>query len=584
MTPSTADGTDFGTAVQGDTAVSHTFTVRNDGGSILTLGVVMVPEGFTLTEGLSGSLMPGASDTFTVRRNLEMVETRAGDITFSNNDANDNPFNFRITGTVFTPPEIGVTGNGVSITDGDVTPSIADGTDFGVVFRGSNLVSRTFTVYNYGSATWTMARTLGAVTVPTGFTLTDGLVARLPSGATDTFTVQLDTAIAGTWTGDVSFANNDLDEDPFNFRITGTIIDEPEIVVLGNGVSITDGDVTPSTVDGTDFGVTLAQARTVSRTFTVRNDGSGPLTVGAIVVPTGYTVTRSLPACLPAGGADTFVVRLDTAVPGVKSGEVRFENNDRDENPFNFTVTGTVLGPGDLDPSFGQNGLATTGVATPNGLGRSVVVQSDRKIVVAGFYYNGNNYDFALARYNTDGTPDLSFGMSGMVTTDFGGTDDYAYALALLPSGFAVVGCSYNGSNYDFAIAKYTSSGSLYLSFSGDGKTTTAFGSGDDIAYGVAIRGSDTIVAVGSSYNGANDDLAIAQYKWDGTLDSSFSGDGMLTTAFGSGNDCGYDAAINSSGRLVVAGFSSNGSNDDFAVARYNSNGCRTTPSPATAS
>jgi hypothetical protein len=116
-------------------------------------------------------------------------------------------------------PEITVLGNEVSIADGDATASASDGTDFGSVAQGDTAISRTFTVRNDGTA----ALTLAAVTVPTGFTLTEGLSGSLAPGVSDTFTVRLETMTAGTKAGDISFATNDSDENPFNFRITGIV-------------------------------------------------------------------------------------------------------------------------------------------------------------------------------------------------------------------------------------------------------------------------------------------------------------------------------------------------------------------------
>jgi hypothetical protein len=112
-----------------------------------------------------------------------------------------------------------VQGNGVSIANADSSPGPGDGTDFGSITQGGTAISRTFTVRNDGTA----ALTLGTVSVPTGFTLTDGLSANLAAGASDTFTVQLDTATAGTKAGEISFSTNDSDENPFHFAITGVV-------------------------------------------------------------------------------------------------------------------------------------------------------------------------------------------------------------------------------------------------------------------------------------------------------------------------------------------------------------------------
>ncbi len=123
------------------------------------------------------------------------------------------------------------------------------------------------------------------------------------------------------------------------------ISSDPEITVLGNGVTILDGDTTPSTTDGSDFGTTTLGGASVTHTFTVRNDGNATLTTSAPSLPTGFTLVEGLSSSIAAGGSDTFTVRLDTTSTGFKSGQISFADNDSDENPFNFAITGTVLSP-----------------------------------------------------------------------------------------------------------------------------------------------------------------------------------------------------------------------------------------------
>ncbi|HSA00818.1 MAG TPA: choice-of-anchor D domain-containing protein, partial [Candidatus Paceibacterota bacterium] len=165
--------------------------------------------------------------------------------------------NFRITAvvTAVLVPEIEVMGNSVEIADGDGTPTTADHTDFGSTTAGT-AVSRVFTVKNVGTAVLTTS----GLTVPSGYTVTEGLAASIAAGGQDTFTVRLDAAAAGTYAGQVSFVNNDSNENPYNFQITGvvTAVLVPEVEVTGNGVVIVDGDGTPSTADHTDFGSTTA--------------------------------------------------------------------------------------------------------------------------------------------------------------------------------------------------------------------------------------------------------------------------------------------------------------------------------------
>lgn len=90
----------FGSVREGDAAPTHSFTVRNDGTEDLTLGAISLPDGYTLVEGLSGTLAPGASDTFTVRLDTDLAGVKSGQISFATNDSNENPFNFAIVGTV----------------------------------------------------------------------------------------------------------------------------------------------------------------------------------------------------------------------------------------------------------------------------------------------------------------------------------------------------------------------------------------------------------------------------------------------------------------------------------------------------
>ncbi|HQH86392.1 MAG TPA: tandem-95 repeat protein, partial [Anaerolineaceae bacterium] len=203
-------------------------------------------------------------------------------------------------------------------------------------------------------------------------------------------------------------------------------------------------------------------------------------------------------------------------------------------------------------------------------IAHAVAVQADGKIVAAGYTENGSTYDFALARYNSDGSLDTTFSGDGLLTTDFGSDSDYACAVALQADGKIVAaGSADNGSNTDFALARYNPDGSLDITFSGDGKLTNDFGSGYDHAQAVAVQADGKIVAAGYASNGSNDDFALARYNPDGSLDTTFSGDGLLTTAFGSGNDGADAVAVQADGKIVAAGSAYNGSNLDFALARY---------------
>jgi uncharacterized delta-60 repeat protein len=223
---------------------------------------------------------------------------------------------------------------------------------------------------------------------------------------------------------------------------------------------------------------------------------------------------------------------------------------------------------GNLDTSFGSDGKVTTAISS--GVGDdyvySVVIQPDGKIVVAG-QATGSNFDFALARYNTDGALDTNFDSDGKVITAIGSSIDAAYSVAIQSDGKIVAAGASVDNKEDFALVRYNANGSLDTDFGTGGKVTTDIGSDDDLANSVAIQADGKILAAGYSY-GNNNDFALARYNADGTLDTNFGADGKVTTAIG-GTDVGVSVAIQSDGNIVLAGHSDNGSNYDFAVARY---------------
>ncbi len=335
-TPSATDDTDYGIVSSGQ-FVDHTFTVTNSGTANLSLQLHQLPAGWMITESLSLYLAPGANDSFTVRFAPTSSGQYSTDIIIDNNDADENPYNFVIRGAT-NAPEIGVSGNGIVIVDGDSTPAIPDGTQFGWINAGQS-VTRTFTVNNSGSA----VLTLQTPQLPFGFSLAEPLASQLAPGANDTFTVSFSPLGAGTYSGEISIGNNDSDENPYNFAIQGSV-SAPEIGVSGGGVGIDDGDWTPSTADGTNFGM-ISSGQSVTRTFTVQNSGSATLTLQTPQLPAGFVLTESLVTQLAPGTSDTFSVQFSPVNPGTYSGEISIGNNDSNENPYNFAITGTMGGP-----------------------------------------------------------------------------------------------------------------------------------------------------------------------------------------------------------------------------------------------
>jgi hypothetical protein len=290
---------------------------------------------------LPATLAPGASDTFTVQLDTTTPGTKSGQISIVNNDANENPYNFSISGTVIaTAPEITVTFGSIAVQDGNSSPATTRGTLFGSAQQGGAPITRTFTVRNDGNG----VLNLGTISAPTGFTVTDGLPATLAPGASDTFTVQLDTTTPGVKSGQISFTTNDANESPYNFSISGTVIaTTPEISVSFGTIDVPDGNTSPSTTRGTNFGNAALNGTPITRTFTVRNSGTGVLNLGTVSVPAGFTLVEGLSSSLAPGASDTFTVQLDTTTAGTKSGQISFTTNDANESLYNFSITGKVV-------------------------------------------------------------------------------------------------------------------------------------------------------------------------------------------------------------------------------------------------
>jgi uncharacterized delta-60 repeat protein len=233
-----------------------------------------------------------------------------------------------------------------------------------------------------------------------------------------------------------------------------------------------------------------------------------------------------------------------------------------------------ISSDGTLDPSFNGTGKVTTDFSLANDNAYSVALQPDGKIVVAGDSDDGRN--FALARYNADGSLDASFGGTGTVTTDFGWAYSWARSVALQADGKIVAaGSTGDGSNYKFAVARYNADGSLDTSFDGDGKVTTSFGD-RGLANGVAVGADGKIVAAGTSGPWWRSSVAAARYNADGSLDTTFNGTGQVITVFSSGEGDGRSVAVQADGKIVIAGDSNSfgaGHPHNFGLIRYNANG-----------
>ena len=233
--------------------------------------------------------------------------------------------------------------------------------------------------------------------------------------------------------------------------------------------------------------------------------------------------------------------------------------------------TTSIAAPSDLDVSFGAGGKVVS--AQPAGFSsiRSVRVQTDGKIVAGGGYSKNGRPEFIVLRYNEDGTPDSSFGTAGLVETVFpGNVNSSGNALELQSDGKIVLGGTISGfPTGDFGLARYNSDGTLDSSFGVGGLVRTSVSSsGTENATELAIQSDGSILLAGyANLNGSND-FAVVRYLPNGTLDSTFGTGGIVTTHV-TGNDLGNCLKVLPDGKIVVGG----GADGKLAVVRYNSNG-----------
>lgn len=247
---------------------------------------------------------------------------------------------------------------------------------------------------------------------------------------------------------------------------------------------------------------------------------------------------------------------------------------------FDFTVL-RHNPDGELDTTFGDDGVVTTDFLGGRDEALGLAIQGDGKLVAAGMITDPStgSTDFGLARYSPDGTLDGSFGAAGIVITDFGGGQDLALRVAVQPDGNIVAAgtATVAGSGFDFALARYHSDGSMDDSFGTDGLVTMDFTGGQDAITGLEILSDGGILASGPAVNRFNGttDFGIARYTSNGMRDASFGWSGIVLTDFSAGNDVPFTLLVEPTGRFLVAGLGYNPhtASNDMAIARYHSNG-----------
>jgi len=239
-----------------------------------------------------------------------------------------------------------------------------------------------------------------------------------------------------------------------------------------------------------------------------------------------------------------------------------------------YTTTGSV------DNTFGDNGKVVTDFNGTASIIWSLALQSDGKIVAAGTADNGNK-DFAVARYNDDGTPDLSFNLTGKIISDFS-FYDWPRSVKVSPDGKIYVGGqSYDGNGYPrFTIVCYTSNGAFDPNFNaGQGYTVVSFGQSYDILTNIEVQADGKIIATGqTTTDGADGLIELIRLNTDGTIDNGFgsNGNGLITTGINSGYDESDCISVQTDGKIFIGGYNSYFTSNielRYTAFRFNSNG-----------
>jgi uncharacterized delta-60 repeat protein len=223
---------------------------------------------------------------------------------------------------------------------------------------------------------------------------------------------------------------------------------------------------------------------------------------------------------------------------------------------------------GQLDKSFGNNGMVVTEISDQKEIGESVAIQPDGKIVVVGTTQHDPGPDIVLARYDKYGQPDFHFGDAGIVITNINPGPDIGKSLIIQPDGKIIIaGFTYIKDNFFMTLIRYNSNGNLDSTFGKSGITITDINSRFG-KLGLVLQNDGKIILVGSSEVENTHHFTILRFNNNGVIDKSFGNKGLTRTKIGDYSEA--DAvALDSNGNILVAG-TAKLENEAFVVARYN--------------
>ncbi|RYD67312.1 MAG: choice-of-anchor D domain-containing protein, partial [Verrucomicrobiaceae bacterium] len=488
---------DFGTQFLGSTA--QTFTIKNTGlADLAGLAVSLsgdAPADYVLGSLGATTLSPGASTSFTVTFAPTAIGVRNAVVNVASNDEDEGTFRIKVSNLL---PEIAVRKDSQNIDNGNATPSVSVGTDFGdaALWGTGSTITRTFTIANTGGG----SLTFGAVSISgehaADFSVVTQPVSPVTANGSRSFNVTFYPSGLGLRKAIVSFATNDADENPFSFSIQGTGF-------LSSNANLSDLRLSAGTLSPNFSAATTSYTASVPY-----GDESVRITATKAEANASMTIRVN-------GGSDTALNFSSGDIPlnvGVNVIDVKVIAQDGTFRTYTLSLTRSIPAAGDLD-SLEVFGLGSGGVY-------AVATQPDGKVIIGGYFYSvlgvqrGN-----IARLHVDGTLDASFDPQA---------NNKVESIAVQADGKILIGGSFSELQPNGAASPIARSRIARLN--ADGTVDAGFDpNADATVYSMALQ-ADGKVLVGGDFstlqpNGAGAATArnrIARLNADGSLDSGF--------------------------------------------------------------
>ncbi len=327
--------------------VRQTISIQNTGNGPLSLdpASLVLPSGFSLVTPFAATVAPGGSTSLVLELDAAAEGNYTGQVTFNDNDPANASFSFSAAGTVIAAAPIAA----VSDSAGNALVSTAGQESLGSTLLNVHL-SRVFTISNVGSQTLTID--VSSLSVPAGFTVTSAPGASVAPGGSTSFTVQMTATALGSYSGTVSFTNNDPFDSPYTFGISGTVSAPAAAIGVADGATPLENGwagapvgVPPSGGSATVTFPTTVAGTPESQTLTISNTGSAALTLdpSSLVLPAGFSLVTPFAATVAPGSSTSLVLQLNAAAAGSYAGSLSFNTNDPNNAVFQVNLSGTVL-------------------------------------------------------------------------------------------------------------------------------------------------------------------------------------------------------------------------------------------------